>query len=138
MTPHRPAARKGVSPELSLALADEVRFLASPSRRWFLGSAARRIVQGGLTVGGLSLLSGCVIDSGDQVEAALQRISALKDKAQAWLFDPQRLAPTDTEAEVVRHFPFNAYYSENESAKWTGTPFAWRSPGWWPTADAGR
>lgn len=123
MFPSRPSSRAGTPAHLSQALNDELRFLNSPGRRGFLGLAARRIVQGGLTVGGLSLLSGCTIESGEQVEAALQRISRFNDQAQAWLFDPQRLAPTYSDAEVMRPFPFNAYYGEDEVREVDGDSF---------------
>src|SRR5574337_379752 len=36
------------------------------------------------------------------------------DDAQAWLFDPHRLAPTYPESMITRPFPFNAYYGEDE------------------------
>ena len=44
----------------------------------------------------------------------LGRISRLNDHAQGWLFDPNRLAPTYSAAEITRPFPFNAYYGEDE------------------------
>lgn len=77
-----------------------------PSRRAFLGRS--------LTLGGLSMLTGCSLLDDDGVEAALQRISVLNDDAQAWLFDPTRLAPTYPESMITRPFPFNAYYGEDE------------------------
>ncbi len=42
------------------------------------------------------------------------RISSFNDKAQAWLFDPNRLTPTYDASMITRPFPFNAYYSEDE------------------------
>jgi DMSO/TMAO reductase YedYZ molybdopterin-dependent catalytic subunit len=77
-----------------------------PLRRVFL--------QRGLTLGGLSLLSGCALSDEQSVEAALLKISRFNDKAQALLFDPQRLAPTYPDSMITRPFPFNAYYGEDE------------------------
>ncbi|WP_124948371.1 molybdopterin-dependent oxidoreductase [Sulfuriferula thiophila] len=76
--------------------------LPQPSRRLFL--------QRGLTLGGLSLLSGCALTDEDAVEQALLRVSTFNDKVQAWLFDPRKLAPTYPESMITRPFPFNAFY----------------------------
>jgi DMSO/TMAO reductase YedYZ molybdopterin-dependent catalytic subunit len=43
------------------------------------------------------------------------KISHFNDRAQAWLFNPNKLAPTFPESAITRPFPFNAYYSEDES-----------------------
>jgi DMSO/TMAO reductase YedYZ molybdopterin-dependent catalytic subunit len=82
------------------------RRIEQPARRAFL--------QRSLTLGGLSLLTGCSISDNSTVEAALGRISRFNDAAQGWLFDPNRLAPTYPESMITRPFPFNAYYGENE------------------------
>ena len=37
------------------------------------------------------------------------KISYFNDDVQAWLFDPNRLAPTYPESMITRPFPFNAY-----------------------------
>ncbi|MGA7181605.1 MAG: molybdopterin-dependent oxidoreductase [Thiobacillaceae bacterium] len=80
-----------------------------------LEQPARRIfMQRSLTLGGLSLLTGCVITDDKSAESALMRISRMNDKVQAWLFDPTRLAPTYPESMITRPFPFNAYYDEDE------------------------
>jgi len=77
-------------------------------------SARRSFLRRGLTLGGLALLSGCSVSDNEGVEAMLRRISQFNDRAQAWLFDPAQLAPTYTEADITRPFPFNAYYGEDE------------------------
>lgn len=80
-----------------------------------IAPAARRdFLRTSLTLGGLSLLTGCSISDHEDVEAVLGRISRFNDRAQGWLFDPDRLAPTYSEAEITRPFPFNAYYGEDE------------------------
>ena len=80
--------------------------LDQPSRRLFM--------QRSLTLGGLSLLTGCAITDGKSADTALMRISRFNDKVQAWLFDPNRLAPTYPESMITRPFPFNAFYAEDE------------------------
>jgi DMSO/TMAO reductase YedYZ molybdopterin-dependent catalytic subunit len=77
--------------------------LALPSRRLFAKRA--------LTLGGLAMLTGCSLSDDKSVETFLSAVSRLNDRAQAWLFDPTKLAPTFTEAQITRPFPFNAYYS---------------------------
>lgn len=89
--------------------------LALPARRLFLRRS--------LTLGGLSLLTGCTLADGNGVEAALARVSRFNDRVQAWLFDPKRLAPTYPESMITRPFPFNAYYGEDEVRRVDGADF---------------
>ena len=98
----------GIDGDAVLAEARRIitRRVEQPARRAFL--------QRSLTLGGLSLLSGCSISDNAGVEAALTRISRFNDAAQAFIFDPKQLAPTYTDAEITRPFPFNAYYGEDE------------------------
>src|SRR5579864_5256116 len=83
-------------------LIDARRELAMPSRRLF----GKRL----LTLGGLSMLTGCSLTDNESVNRFLTAVSRLNDRAQAALFDPKQLAPTYTEAQLTRPFPFNAYY----------------------------
>jgi len=85
---------------------EALRRIGEPSRRAFLRRS--------LTLGGLSLLTGCAIVDEKSVENALMKISRLNDNVQGWLFDPNRLAPTYPESMITRPFPFNAYYGEDE------------------------
>ncbi len=80
--------------------------IEQPARRLFL--------QRSLTLGGLSLLTGCAIVDEDGAERALMNVSRFNDKVQGWLFDPRQLAPTYPESMITRPFPFNAYYGEDE------------------------
>lgn len=98
----------GVDSEAALAEARKLigRKVEQPARRAFL--------QRTLTMGGLSMLTGCSISDNAGVEAALGRISHLNDTVQGWLFDPTQLAPTYPELMITRPFPFNAYYGESE------------------------
>ncbi|MDE3009290.1 MAG: molybdopterin-dependent oxidoreductase [Pseudomonadota bacterium] len=83
-------------------LAEARRLLPSPLRRHLLGSS--------LSLGGLAMLTGCSLSGGASAETLLRAVSRLNDDAQAWLFDPSRLAPVYREADVARPFPYNAYY----------------------------
>ncbi|QHJ01001.1 molybdopterin-dependent oxidoreductase [Xylophilus rhododendri] len=77
-------------------------------------SSRRHFLRGSLTLGGLSLLTGCALDGDADVEAALQRISRFNDGVQGLLFDPRQLAPTYSQDMITRPFPFNAYYGEDQ------------------------
>ncbi|CAH2900533.1 MAG: probable sufite oxidase (EC [uncultured Paraburkholderia sp.] len=78
------------------------RELSMPSRRLF----GKQL----LSLGGLSLLTGCSLTDDESVNKFLTAVSRLNDRAQAALFNPKLLAPTYTEAQITRPFPFNAYY----------------------------
>ena len=47
--------------------------------------------------------------------ARCMQVSYFNDRVQAWLFNPNRLAPTYPESAVTRPFPFNAYYPEEDA-----------------------
>ncbi|UQV43778.1 molybdopterin-dependent oxidoreductase [Janthinobacterium lividum] len=97
-------------------LADALRQIKQPSRRLFL--------QRSLTLGGLSLLTGCNIKDPSSIETALTAVSRFNDRVQGWLFDPNKLAPTYPDSMITRPFPFNAYYGEDEVEEVDGE--AWR------------
>jgi DMSO/TMAO reductase YedYZ molybdopterin-dependent catalytic subunit len=86
-------------------------------------AARRSFLRRSLTLGGLSMLTGCSLLEQDGVESALMRVSRFNDGVQAWLFDPQRLAPTYPQSMITRPFPFNAYYSEDEVREVDGRSF---------------
>jgi DMSO/TMAO reductase YedYZ molybdopterin-dependent catalytic subunit len=88
--------------DASLIIKDARRELAQPQRRLF----AKQL----LTLGGLSLLTGCTLTDEPSVNAMLRRISAFNDRVQAGLFDPAQLAPTYPDSMITQPFPFNAYY----------------------------
>ena len=89
--------------------------LDNPARRLFL--------QRSLSLGGLSLLTGCAISDSEGAEKALMKVSRMNDRVQAWLFDPNRLAPTYPESMITRPFPFNAFYGEDEISEVDGDTF---------------
>ena len=94
---------------------EAARLLEQPARRRFLRHS--------LTLGGLSMLTGCAIVDEQSVEFALMTVSRLNDKVQAALFDPTQLAPTYPDSMITRPFPFNAYYGEDEIRKVDGDSF---------------
>ncbi|MBN8897873.1 MAG: molybdopterin-dependent oxidoreductase, partial [Rhodospirillales bacterium] len=74
----------------------------------------RGLIRGGVSLGALAMLTGCDVDRPESVESALLAISRFNDTVQAWLFDPNRLAPTYPESMILRPPKFNAYYDVTE------------------------
>ena len=74
----------------------------------------RLFLKQGLSVGALSLLAGCELTDTESVQRVLWAMSRWNDRAQAWLFDPNRLAPEYPESGIVRPFRYNGYYPESE------------------------
>ena len=103
------------SPRLALdgdaLLAEAVSRIAHANQ---LDPARRNFLRRSLTLGGLSMLTGCVLDDSASITTALTSISRMNDNVQGWLFDPARLAPTYPESMITRPFPFNAFYGEDE------------------------
>jgi len=77
--------------------------------------ARRSFLRGMASLGTLTLLTGCDVVDGFSAEKVLRRISEFNDGAQAWLFDPDQLAPEYPESAITRPFPFNAYYPEEDA-----------------------
>jgi DMSO/TMAO reductase YedYZ molybdopterin-dependent catalytic subunit len=103
----------GVDPKL--LIKDAARLMPDPARRAFLRGAA--------SLGALTLLTGCDIIDSDAAEGVLRKISRFNDRAQAWLFDPNKLAPTYPESAITRPFPFNGYYPESEAPEVDGKDY---------------
>jgi DMSO/TMAO reductase YedYZ molybdopterin-dependent catalytic subunit len=78
-------------------------------------SSRRAFMSKGLTLGGLSLLTGCTLSDDFSVEKMLMKISRFNDEVQGLLFDPTRLAPTYPESMMTRPFPFNAFYTVDKA-----------------------
>src|SRR5215470_10481907 len=99
-----------------LLIKDAAKLMPEPSRRLFL--------RGGLSVGALTLLTGCNIVDGVSAESVLRKISEFNDGVQAFLFDPNRLAQTYPESKINRPFRFNAYYPESDIPEVDGEDYA--------------
>jgi DMSO/TMAO reductase YedYZ molybdopterin-dependent catalytic subunit len=75
----------------------------------------RRLFSGGLSLGALTMLTGCDISDHDSVQRALALVSRFNDRVQAAIFGANKLAPTFTEAEAVKNFRYNAWYGPEKS-----------------------
>ena len=74
----------------------------------------RRFISGGASLGALTLLTGCDVTDQFSAEEMLKQVSKFNDGVQAWMFNPDALAPTFPESAITKPFPFNAYYSLDE------------------------
>src|SRR6516162_3581802 len=109
-------SRKGpTGVDARLLIKDATRLLPDPARRAFL--------RGGASLGALALLSGCDIIDGSSAERALMQVSYFNDRVQAWLFRREKLAPTYSDADVTRPFPFNGYYPEDDAPEVDGEDY---------------
>ena len=70
----------------------------------------RKFIRGGLSLGALSMLTGCGLRTPTSIEAGLRKMSAFNDGVQALIFDPNKLAPTYPASMVLKPPKFNAYY----------------------------
>lgn len=84
----------------------------------------RLFLKQGLSLGALSLLSGCNLKDDDATDRLLWAMSRWNDRVQAALFDPNKPAPTYTEADIARPFPFNAFYDEANAPVIDGAIYA--------------
>ncbi|ABD05044.1 Twin-arginine translocation pathway signal [Rhodopseudomonas palustris HaA2] len=84
----------------------------------------RRFLSGGASLGALTLLTGCDVIDGASAENLLAKVSKFNDAVQAAIFDPNTLAPTYSEKDITRPFPFNAYYSLDEAPEIDGKDWA--------------
>ena len=74
------------------------------------GFNRRLLLRSGLSLGALSLLSGCNLADGDDADKLLWAMSRFNDRIQALLFSRTRLAPVYPVSAVTKPFPFNAFY----------------------------
>jgi DMSO/TMAO reductase YedYZ molybdopterin-dependent catalytic subunit len=70
----------------------------------------RGLIRGGLSLGALTMLTGCDVTRPASVQAALLAISRFNDNIQEMLFDQNKLAPTYPASMILRPPKFNAYY----------------------------
>ena len=75
------------------------------------------------------MLSGCDISNHNSVQTVLKAISSWNDRAQAFLFSRQTLAPTFAESDVVRDFRFHAYFPEDDAPQLSAADYRLESSG---------
>ncbi len=84
----------------------------------------RGILRGGLSLGALTMLTGCDVGESSSIGRALRAVSAFNDRVQEAIFDPNKLAPEYPDAMILRPPRFNAYYEIEDVKPVDGD--AWR------------
>ena len=74
----------------------------------------RKLLRGAVSLGALTMLTGCDVTDRGAVQAVLRAVSTFNDKVQELIFRPNHLAPTFSEAQVVKPPRFNAFYEITE------------------------
>lgn len=75
----------------------------------------RRLLGRGMSLGALTLLTGCDFTDGDAVQTALHAVSRWNDRVQAALFSDTTLAPTYDPKRAIKDFRFNAFFGPQDS-----------------------
>ena len=76
----------------------------------------RRLLGRGLSLGALTMLTGCDISDSDAVQRALHAVSRWNDRVQAALFSDANLAATFPESDV-KGYRFNAFYAAKNAPR---------------------
>ena len=90
-----------------LLIKDATKLLPDLSRRRFIASGA--------SLGALTLLTGCDVSDSASAEQLLAQVSKFNDAVQAFIFNPDALAPTFPESAITKPFPFNGYYAVEDA-----------------------
>jgi DMSO/TMAO reductase YedYZ molybdopterin-dependent catalytic subunit len=70
----------------------------------------RSLLRGAISLGALTLLTGCDVSEEPSVQSALRAVSSWNDGVQGLLFRRNHLAPTFSPAQVVKPPRFNAHF----------------------------
>src|SRR5947209_11254379 len=98
-----------------LLVRDAVKLMPELSRR--------RFISGGASLGALTFLTGCDVSDSFSADKLLAQISKFNDGVQAAIFNPNAMAPTFSEKDIKRPFPFNAYYEEDDAPEVDGSTY---------------
>jgi DMSO/TMAO reductase YedYZ molybdopterin-dependent catalytic subunit len=83
----------------------------------------RLFLKRSLSLGALTMLTGCDVTDQSAVQNALNGISRWNDRAQAALFNSARLMPTYPESRAVKDFRYNAYFGESQIPRIDGATY---------------
>src|SRR5262249_23428952 len=112
---HRPLRRRIMAKRSFLIPGVDKRLLIKDSLKVMPDLTRRRFITGRASLGALSLLTGCAVVDSSSAEEMLKTVSKFNDAVQAFIFNPDALAPTFPESAITKPFPFNAYYDLDEA-----------------------
>jgi DMSO/TMAO reductase YedYZ molybdopterin-dependent catalytic subunit len=98
------------------------RSLLAPTRE-IVRLERRLFLRQSLSLGALTLLSGCDVTDQDGVQKVLWSMSRWNDRVQAAIFDLNKLAPTYPQSAITQPFPFNAFYPEAKAPRVDATTY---------------
>jgi DMSO/TMAO reductase YedYZ molybdopterin-dependent catalytic subunit len=102
--------------EMKKTMPKPDRSLVAPTRE-IVKLERRLFLKQGLSLGALSLLSGCDVSNADAVQKVLGQMSRWNDGVQAAIFNQNKLAQEYPESAITKPFPFNAFYAESEAPR---------------------
>jgi DMSO/TMAO reductase YedYZ molybdopterin-dependent catalytic subunit len=84
----------------------------------------RGVLRGAISLGALTMLTGCDVSEDDSVQKGLRAVSSWNDRVQEAIFRPNHLARTFSPSQVLKPPRFNAYYGIGDvkpinGATWT-------------------
>ena len=79
----------------------------------------RGLLRGPLSLGALTLLTGCDVSDEGAVQRVLHAMSRWNDRVQAAIFQPDKLAPEFPESMAVKDFRYNAWYGPDKAPRLT-------------------
>src|SRR3974390_3577820 len=82
----------------------------SENRKLVANIERRGLLRGAVSLGALTMLTGCAVSEIDSVQKALRAVSSWNDGVQNAIFRANHLAPTFSPAQVQKPPRFNAYY----------------------------
>jgi DMSO/TMAO reductase YedYZ molybdopterin-dependent catalytic subunit len=83
----------------------------------------RLFLKQGLSLGALTLLTGCDVTDTSALQGVLNGISRWNDRTQAAIFKLDRLMPIYPESQAVKDFRFNAYFGQDQIPKIDGDSY---------------
>ncbi len=98
-----------------LYLVTEELLVEAKSWRRLSDMNRRLLLKRGLSFGALTMLGGCDLSDGDEFQSVLRSINGWNERAQAWLFNADRLAPTFAESDWAREFRYNAFFPREQA-----------------------
>ena len=94
----------------------------------------RNLLRGTVSLGALTMLTGCTVSDSNAVQAVLRAVSSFNDGVQELMFRPNHLAPTYREDQVVKPPRFNAFYDVDDVKPVDAKHGSWS----WPAASITR
>ena len=84
----------------------------------------RNVLRGAVSLGALTMLTGCDVSEIDPVQQALRAVSSWNVRVQEAIFRPNHLAPTFSASRVIKPPRFNAHFGIEDvkpvdGATWT-------------------